>query len=116
MNKKDSVIGNFRTIYGYILAIFAVSRISVNVSRWAVERYRWKAVYYAIVKEGELFRSLFAHGCLGFFFRYDGTRVKLNEEGRGSTTSEIVVRSLTGVALICVNWCVFSEVYFEKSQ
>ena len=98
------------------MAIFTVSKISVNVSRWTVERYRWKAVYYAILKEGELFRSLFAHECLGFFFRYDGTRMKLNEAGRGSATSEIVVRSLTGVALICVNWCVFAEVYFAKSQ
>ena len=74
-----------------------VSNVSVRISRWTCERYRWRVVYASLLKENELFRNAIVPFYIGLGLKFDGTKMKLPKKNSTVQTSEIVVRSVCAI-------------------
>ena len=71
--------------------ILEVTTVSVRVSRWTCERYRWGILYFPLLREHELFLTVFIPNAIGIGLRFDGTKMKLYNQGGVVKSSEILV-------------------------
>ena len=82
---------NHPTYKIYQTAITNFSHVSVSVSRWAVERYRWRTPDYSLIIEREIFKRMIVEFGLGLLLRWGGAKMRFFNAGIGCEVPTLCV-------------------------